>query len=99
MTILDLLRSAWRLIVSASSEGERPSELAVRLCQLEDWKRGKRGLSRGDLRYWSTRFRDRQIEARLGCSFESYLQRPLYYERLGQSRPIIDDQQTAHSKP
>jgi len=72
-----------------ASREEEPSQLAVRLCQLEDWKRGRRPLSDGELRYWSMRFRDRRIEALLGCAFESYLQRPIYYERLARSRQII----------
>ena len=81
------------MLVSSSEEGEDPSVLAVRLCQLKDWQRGERGLSEGELRYWSTRFRDRGIEATLGCSFEHYLQRPIFYERLARSRRIITDQQ------
>jgi hypothetical protein len=68
---------------------EAPAELDVRLSQLQAWHDGKRPLSDADLAYWSDRFRAREVRELASASFERYLMRPLYYERIARARRIV----------
>ena len=66
---------------------ERTVEEDERLSMMKTRLEAERPLlTDATLEFWGERFVEKAVEELAGCTFEGYLRRPLYYERIANAR-------------
>lgn len=100
-SILTLMRASWAML-RPSADRDTPDEHDVRLRRLHQWHADDGSITQADLEYWAERFLRLHVRSLAGCSFERYLMRPEYYERIASARRALttseSDSSTTHEQ-